>query len=395
MSQIIYRSFKIRLYPTKQQEKLMWKHINHCRFIWNYMLALQIENYKNGGKYISAYKMQSLLKDVKKEYQFLYSVSNGSLKCICRHLHQSYELYFNKICGHPKFKSKKKNIFKFPIREDRFYFMNRSTIHIEKIGKIKFKANYDFDFSIGLSEKFVSPIVQKIENKWILIFGMEFNIENQDIKHNDIKVGIDLGIKEQAVVYSSDGNSIVFHNINKSKSVRKLKQRIKFLKRDISRKYEYSKKRNSGKYVKTKNIIKQEKLLRKLYNKLSNIRHNYLHQVTHQIIKLNPSIIIMENLNVQKMLKNKYLAPYIHEQNFFTFREMMRYKCGFNNVQFVLVDRYFPSSKMCNNCGDIKSNLQLSDRIYVCECCGNVIDRDLNAAINLCRYDFHREENQS
>lgn len=103
----------------------------------------------------------------------------------------------------------------------------------------------------------------------------------------------------------------------------------------------------------------------------------------------------MEDLNVQNMLKNKYLAQYIHEQNFYTFRKIMEYKCAFNNIQFVLVDRYFPSSKMCNKCGNIKSNLQLSDRTYVCECCGNVVDRDLNAAINLCRYDFHFEENQS
>ena len=396
MSRTIYRSFKIRLYPTKQQEELMWKHINHCRFIWNYMLAMQFDNYQNGNKLVSYSKMCKELTKIKQENcGFLYEVSNFSLQTICRDLEFAYQQYFRKIAEKPKFKKKNKSTPRFPIRENRFYFISNKILHIEKIGRIKYKSNIKQTISFGFDTKFVNPKISFVCNKWILSFGMEFNIENQDIKHNDIKVGIDLGIKEQAVVYSSDDNFIVFHNINKSKSVRKLKQRIKTLQHSISRKYEYSKKRNRGRYVKTKNIIKQEKLLRSLYNKLSNIRHNYLHQITHQIIKLNPSVVIMEDLNVQNMLKNKYLAQYIHEQNFYTFRKIMEYKCALNNIQFVLVDRYFPSSKMCNKCGNIKSNLQLSDRTYVCECCGNVVDRDLNAAINLCRYDFHFEENQS
>lgn len=395
MSQTIYRSFKIRLYPTKQQKNKMWEHIHSCRFIWNYMLSLHEVEHLDTHKCLTGYQMCNIITKLRQNenLQFLSNISSTSLRIICKDLYDAYLRFFNGISSKPKYKSKKKSKMIYPVRYDRMYFDN-NMVKIEKIGYVKCKYKYNNTPFLNRAI-FINPRISFISNKWILSFSMEYDVESQNIVYNTIKVGIDLGVKEQAVVYSSDDNFIVFHNINKSKSVRKLKQRIKTLQHSISRKYEYSKKRNKGRYIKTKNIIKQEKLLRRLYNKLSNIRHNYLHQVTHQIIKLNPSVVIMEDLNIQKMMKNKYLSSYIYEQNFFTFREMMRYKCEFNNIQFILVDKYFPSSKMCNKCGNIKSNLQLSDRTYVCECCGNVVDRDLNAAINLCRYDFHFEENQS
>ena len=172
-------------------------------------------------------------------------------------------------------------------------------------------------------------------------------------------------------------------NINKTKRVKRLKKRLKRLQRQVSRKYEANKQGN--KFVKTNNIIKLEKRIKLLHRKLSNIRNNHIHQATNKIIKLKPYRVVMEDLNVKGMMKNKHLSKAIQEQGFYEFIRQMKYKCEFNGIQFIQADRYFPSSKLCSCCGKIKHDLKLKDRIYKCDC-GNIIDRDLNASINLSNY---------
>ena len=196
-------------------------------------------------------------------------------------------------------------------------------------------------------------------------------------------MGVDLGVKDLAVV-EFNNEKIVFHNINKSKKVRILKKRIQHTQRTISRKYECN--RKGSKYFKTNNILKEETKLRKLHYRLANIRNNYIHQTTHSLVKLLPKRVVMEDLNVTGMMSNRHLSKAIQEQGFNEFIRQMRYKCEWNNIEFVQVDRFYPSSKTCSNCGCIKSNLKLKDRTYVCEDCGFTIDRDYNAAINLSRY---------
>ena len=181
-----------------------------------------------------------------------------------------------------------------------------------------------------------------------------------------------------------DNESAVFHNINKSRSVRKLKRKIIYLQRSISRKYEQNRIGNT--YVKTNNILRQEIKLRRLHARLSNIRSNYIHQCTHYIVSKLPCRVVMEDLNVSGMMKNKHLSKAIQEQCFFEFIRQMKYKCEWNGIEFIQVSRFYPSSKTCSNCGCIKHDLKLSDRTYSCSECGFVIDRDLNAAINLMKY---------
>ena len=139
------------------------------------------------------------------------------------------------------------------------------------------------------------------------------------------------------------------------------------------------------KKLKTSNIIKSEKKLLKIIKKLTNIRHNYLHQTTTEIIKRKPSFICIEDLSVSKMMKNKHLSKSIQQQNFYEFRQQIEYKSKWNNIKLIIADRYFPSSKLCSCCGDIKKDLKLSDRIYKCKC-GNIIDRDYQASLNLKKY---------
>lgn len=370
----------IRLFPTKKQEELFWKHIGCSRYIYNYMLAYQIDNYKNGGKHLSAYDMSRLLTQVKKdgEHEWLKEVSNASLQRSCADLAFAYDMFFKKINGFPKFKSKKKSKSSFPCREgvERFYFLE-DEVKIEKLGKVKYKTNYKVP--LGNKQKFINPRISLTANgKWILTVGWE--CENQAPELTDKPMGIDLGVKQLAVVSFND-ECLKFGNINKSKKVKQLNNKLKHLQRNLARKY-----RQNGSYKETNNIRKEKEKIKRLYYHISNIRRNYLHQTTHQLISLLPQKVVMEDLNVKGIMKNRHLARAIQEQCFYEFRKQMTYKCEWNNIEIVFANRFYPSSKTCSYCGTYKKDLLLKDRIFVCDECGNKIDRDYNAAINLMKY---------
>lgn len=376
------KSFKIRLYPTKEQEQLMWKHVGACRFIYNYMLEQQQRLYEVGEKHLSHFSMTNLLKPLKNdgEHDWLYEVSNTSLQRVCGDLSEAYQNFFKRRTGFPKFKSRKRSKPNFPIDAVKLWFDENGFAHIIKLGKVKFKT--DFELPIGTGQKFSNPRVSNVNGKWILSFGIE--CENQAFELNDYSVGIDLGVKDSATVAYSD-KKLVFTNINKSKRVRLLKKKIKHTQRSISRKYEANK--QGKKYIKTKNIERAENKLRKLYARLSNIRNNYIHQSTHAIVSLLPKRVVMEDLNVMGMMKNKHLSKAIQEQCFYEWIRQITYKCEWRNIDFVQVDRFYPSSKTCHKCGCIKHDLKLKDRTFVCEECGYTEGRDFNAALNLMSYE--------
>ena len=374
------KSFKIRIYPTKAQEELIWKHIGSCRYIWNWMLAKQEELYAAGEKHLSAFSMIKLLTPLKNdgEHGWLYDVSNTSLQIACQDLQKAYDKFFKKISGFPKFKSRKRSKPSYPVCADRFYFVDNKTVQIQKLGKVRYKT--DFSLPHGTEYKFSNPRITYRNGKWILSFGME--CENQTPKLTDMSMGIDLGIKDLAIAECN--GQIVFHNINKSKKMKELYKKQKHLQRSISRKYEANK--QGKKYIKTKNIERLENKLRKLYCHISNIRQNYIHQCTHTLVSLLPSRVVMEDLNMKGMVKDRHLARAIQEQCLYEFIRQMRYKCEWNGIEFIQANRFYPSSKTCSCCGNIKRDLKLSDRIYKCDICGLKIDRDYNAAINLSKY---------
>ena len=376
----MYKSYKVRLYPTEEQQQLMLKHIGCCRFIWNYMLSLQIERKNNKEKHLSRFDMIKLLTPLKKEpeYQWLKEVSNTSLQIICTDLSNTYKMFFKQVCRFPKFKSRKNSKQSFPIRYDKTWFDGKYA-HIEKMGKVKYKA--DKNLPLNHSVKCINPRIVFNDGKWLLKFLVE--CENQAPTLTDKPMGIDLGVKETMTVAYGD-ECIVIPNINKSKTMRKYNKRLKHLQRTISRKYEANK--QGRKYVKTKNILKAEEKERKLYARISNIRSNYIHQSTHKLVSLLPSKVVMEDLNVAGMMKNKCLSKAIGEQCFYEIIRQMKYKCEWNNIPFYQVDRFYPSSKTCSCCGTIKTDLTLKDRVFMCQDCGLVIDRDFNAAINLQKY---------
>ena len=376
------KSFKIRLYPTKEQEILLWKHVGCCRFIWNYMLNIQDKMHINEeSKYLKKYGMMNLITELKKQEDFnwLNEVSRTSLNVVCTDLHLAYLRFFDKKTKHPRIKKKKNTIPRFPVRYDTLYF-DGNKVNVEKVGKVKYKT--DFNLPVGKNVcKFTNPRISYVDNKWLLVFGME--CENQALQLTDKSMGIDLGVKDLAIVAFGD-EKIIFNNINKSKKMRDIGKKIKYLQKSVCRKYEQNK---QGKiYVKTNNIIKQENKIRKLYRKQHNIRFNYIHQTTHFLVSLLPQRVVMENLNVKGLLKNRHLARAIQEQCFSSFKEKIKYKCEFYGIEFIECDTFFPSSKTCSCCGNVKKELKLSERKYICDECGFEIDRDYNAAINLMRY---------
>ena len=377
------KSHKIRIYPTKEQEELIHKTIGCTRFVYNYFLQKTIDDYENGIKYPGKFGFD--LKSLKEKCEWLNDVSYHSLRQSTFHLDAAFKNFFKRVkkrqtSGFPKFKSKKTSrpSYSTYVRE-----IQEKFLRIDKLGLVKYKT--DFQLPLGRDFKLTNPVISyhRATNKYFISFGIE--VENQNHILNDYSVGIDLGIKELAVI-AYDDNSKFYHNINKSKKMKNLERRLKTLQRSISRKYEANK--QGKKFIKTKNIEKAEQELRKLYNRIANIRNNYIHQTTAEIIKLHPKRVVMEDLNVAGMMKNKHLSKSIQQQNFNKFISYMKYKCEFNGIEFLQVDRFYPSSKTCSRCGAINKHLKLKDRTFICPDCGAVIDRDLNAAINLSNYQL-------
>lgn len=207
--------------------------------------------------------------------------------------------------------------------------------------------------------------------------GIEQEEQHQEL--TNISLGIDLGLKDLAIC--SDGT--VYANINKTKGVKKLEKKLRRLQRQVSKKYILNKK--GGTFVKTSNIIKLEKEIQLLHRRLGNIRKNYLHQTTTKIVENQPFRVVIEDINMKGIMKNRHLSKAIAKQGFYEFRCMMEYKCQFNGIELVVADRFYPSSKTCGSCGNTNKNLKLSDRVYKCHC-GLKVDRDHNASINLAQY---------
>lgn len=380
------KSIKVMLIPNNKQKSKLFSNAGISRFAYNWALAKQQENYKNGGKFISDGELRKQFTLLKKtnEYKWLNNYSNNISKQAIKDACDSYRRFFKKQSKFPKFKSKKKSKPSFYVDNVRIQF-TKTHVKLEKIAtsmkKNKAKLNW-----IRLAEhnripkdcKYSNPRVTFDGVNWWISVGIECEDKLELPKTGGI--GIDLGVKDLAIC--SDG--YVYKNINKTKKVKKIEKKRRRLQRQISRKYELN--REGRSYKKTCNIEKLEKQLLKINHRLTNIRKNYLHQTTTEIINRKPMFIVLESLNVVGMMKNKHLSKAIQQQCFYEFYRQIQYKSLWSNIKFIEADKWYPSSKTCSECGSIKKQLKLSEREYVCEECGCVIDRDLNASINLMKY---------
>lgn len=369
---------KVRLYPTEVQEQKLWQSVGTARFIYNWTISRQEENYKNGGKFISDNDLRKEITQLKKsELQWLKEVSNNVAKQAVKDACDSYKRFFKGLADKPRFKSRKKSKPSFYNDNCKLKVEDKSVL-IEKVGWINIKP-----YSIPLGVKYSNPRISFDGKYWYISVGVERELSK--VKLTDESIGIDVGVKDLAIC----SNGMTFKNINKTKEVKRLKKVLKRKQRKVSRKYEINKIKKGGEnrcqFKKTNNIIKLEKEIRLLHRRLTNIRSNHIHQATNKIVKTKPSRVVMETLNIKGMMKNRHLSKAIAEQCLYEFKRQIQYKCKKYGIEFVEADKWFPSSKTCSYCGAIKKDLKLKDRVYQCSC-GLKIDRDLNASINLSRY---------
>ena len=373
------------LLPNNKQKTKLFQYADTARFAYNWALAKEQENYKNGGKFILDGELRKEFTQLKKtdEYAWLNNVSTNVTKQAIKDACNSYKRFFKGLSRYPKFKSKKYSTPSFYQDNVKIKFTN-THVKVEGFATSKKKNKQKLNWirlaehgRIPTNTKYVNPRIKYDGLNWWITVGIEYE-DSTSVPSND-GIGIDLGIKDLAIC----SNGSTYENINKTQKVKKLEKRKRRLQRSISRRYEKNKKGVT--YCKTSNIIKREKELLKLNHRLTNIRNNYLHQTTSEIIKREPSFICIEDLNVNGMMKNRCLSKAIQQQKLYEFRRQIEYKSAWNNIPVVIADRWFPSSKLCSCCGSIKKDLKLSDRIYKCEC-GNVIDRDYQASLNLKRY---------
>ena len=379
------KTIRVMLLPNNKQKTKLFQYANTARFAYNWALGREQENYKSGGNFISDGNLRKEFTQLKKkeEYAWLNSVSNNVTKQAIKDACETYKDFFKGYTKFPKFKRKKYSVPKFYQDNVKIQF-TETHVKVEGFANSKKTNKQKLNWirlaehgRIPINAKYMNPRIKYDGINWWITVGIE--CEKSVIIPSNEGIGIDLGIKDLAIC----SNKSKYHNINKTQKVKKLEKQKRKLQRSTSRKYEKNKK--GGSYCKTSNIIKSEKKLLKLDHRLTNIRQNYLHQITTEIVKTKPSYVCIEDLNIKGMMKNKHLSKAIQQQCFGEFRRQIEYKSEWNNISVIIADRFFPSSKLCDCCGNIKKDLKLSDRIYKCEC-GNVIDRDYQAALNLKKY---------
>lgn len=398
------KGYKIRLLPTPEQEQDLFKSANTSRYVWNWGLAYQMNQFKETGKILSAYDLKKVLTQLKADvnYAWLKEVSSQTLAMVLFDLSNAYTKFFDiqkkgpkytekvrarakrqyrsltpyDMNGHPKFKKKGVCLSRFYTRYDNLYFTPEFA-SLEKLGKVAYQTNYELPVCEKKKfngAKFVNPRVSYINGKWVLSVGID--TEEPKPVLNEYAIGIDVGVKDLAIV-SCNGTKLVYKNTNKTRRVKKLEKRLVQAQRAVSRS------NLTNNYEKTNRLKKAKAKVTKLYNRLKNIRQDYTHKVTTEIVNLLPHTIVTEDLNIAGMLKNRHLAKAVQQQNLYEFMRQLDYKSKNLGIARKKADRFYPSSKLCNVCGAIKKDLKLSDRVYKCDCCGNVEDRDYNAAKNL------------
>ena len=376
------RAYKIEINPTDDQKSKIHQTIGVSRFIYNFYIAHNKEIYEKEGKFVSGMDFSKWLNNEyipnNQDKKWIKEVSSKATKQAIMNGDKAFKDFFKKAKGFPRFKKKKNQDVKayFPKNNKTDWTLERHRVKIPTLGWVRLK---EFGYIPKNSVVKSGTVSQKADRYYVSILVEETYIKISN--PNNEGLGIDLGIKEFAIC--SNGNK--FKNINKTSTVKKIEKKLKREQRKLSRKYESLKIRNKnikeGRATR-QNIQKQVVKVQKLHQRLTNIRTDYINKIVSSIIKQKPSYITIEDLNVKGMMKNKHLSKAIASQKFFEFKTKLMSKCKQNNIELRIVDRFYSSSKTCSQCGKVKKDLKLSDRIYKCDC-GLIIDRDLNASINL------------
>ncbi|MFG6369426.1 MAG: transposase [Lachnospiraceae bacterium] len=378
------KSYKTEINPTPEQKQMINRTIGVCRYIYNFYLAHNKEIYDREKKFVSAMDFSKWLNNEfipnNPEYCWIKEVSSKSVKQSIMNAEKAFKRFFKHQSKFPRFKKKNKSDVKmYFIKTDLKSIIQceRHRIKIPTLGWVRIKEKgYIPITKSGILIK--SGSVSYKSGRYYVSVLVEIP-EEEKPKLNDFGLGIDLGIKEFAVL----SNETVYKNINRTQRLKKLERQLKREQRCLSRKYEDLKKRSKKKgEAARQNIQKQVRKVQKLHQRIDNIRTDYINKCVSEIVKTKPSYVTIEDLNVSGMMKNRHLSKAVAGQKFYEFRIKLQSKCNEFGIELRIVDRFYPSSRLCHKCGRIKTDLKLSDREYICEC-GYHADRDYNASLNL------------
>lgn len=366
------RAYKYKMKPTFKQQECLNKAFGCCRFIYNWGLDKKIQSYKQEKKTIGYVELAHELTKLKNdgEHEWLKEVNNASLQQSLRNLDAAFVRFFREKKGFPKFKSKKKNIESAKYIKAVHFDFDNWKVKIPKIGWVKLCKNKIFDLSMKYGTLTVSK--DKCGDYWCSIVVYDVEEKPKTKVSIDNSVGIDLGIKDYAIL--SDGTKYA-----NPKFLEKGQKRLKTLQHRFSR---TQKKSNRHEALRLK--------VAKCHRDIANRRSDFLHKLSSMLTEQYDTICL-EDLNVEGMMKNKHLSNSIQSAAWSEFVRQLKYKCEWKGKNVIFIGRFEPSSKTCSKCGYVKSDLQLNDREWVCPKCGEKHDRDVNAAINIRDFAFHKQ----
>ena len=374
----LLKSFKTEINPTSEQKVKINKTLGTCRYVYNFYIGHNKDLHNQGEKFMSGKEFSVWLNN---EYipnnpdkAWIKEVYSKAIKKSIEDGYIAFTRFFRHQSAFPRFKKKGR-------ADVKMYFVKnnlkdcaceRHRLNIPTLGWVRIKEKGYIPMTKDGWNIRSGTVSTKAGRYYVSVLVDIPNIK--DASTSNIGLGIDLGLKNLAVI--SDGKT--YKNINKSARVRKLEKKLRREQRCLSRKYENLKKGESTQ----KNIQKQRLKVQRLHHRIGNIRTDYINKTIAEVVKTKPSYITIEDLNVSGMMKNRHLSKAIASQKFYEFRTKLKIKCDDNGIELRVVDRFYPSSKLCHCCGSIKKDLKLSDRIYKCEC-GYAEDRDFNASLNL------------
>ena len=373
------KSFKTEINPTEEQKVRIRKTIGTCRFIYNFYLAHNKELHESGKKFMSSCQFRVWLNNEylpsHPGYSWIKEAYSKSVTQAVNAGQTAFTRFFNHKSAFPKFKKKGRSDVKmyFVRNNPKDCQCERHRIKIPSLGWVRIKEKgYIPTTKDGYVIK-SGHVSIKADRYYVSVL---IEIPDRRIaSHSSKGIGIDLGLKDFAIV----SNGKTYKNINKSARLKKLEKKLVREQRSLSRKYENLKKGGS---TQKRNIQKQKLKIQKLHHRIDNIRTDYINKTIAEIVKTKPSHITIEDLNVSGMMKNRHLSKAVASQKFYEFKTKLLAKCREYGIELRIVDRWFPSSKTCHCCKNIKKDLKLSDRVFKCDC-GYIEDRDFNAALNL------------
>ena len=373
------KSFKTEINPTQEQKSRINRTIGTCRYVYNFYLAYNKELHDNGEKFMTGKRFSVWLNnEYIPDHPDKVWIKDAYSKAVKKSIEDgctAFTRFFKHQSAFPNFKKKGRSDVKmyFVKNNPKDCACERHRIKIPTLGWVRLK------------EKGYIPTTKdgwKIKSGTVSIKADRYYVsvlveipDPQAVNNRNDGIGIDLGVKDFAIL----SNGKTYKNINRSARLKKLEKQLRREQRCLSRKYENLKK---GEVTQRANIQKQKLKVQKLHHKIDSIRTDYINKIIAEIVKTKPSYITIEDLNVSGMMKNRHLSKAVASQKFYGFRSRLKAKCDANGIELRVVDRFYPSSKLCHCCGRIKKDLKISDRIYRCAC-GYVEDRDFNASLNL------------